>query len=80
MTANSPEQGRQCAHCRLEVRGYASIDDKLLCHPDVGIDCYRLVTVYGHPMPCIHCRDARMLMGGIEDELERLAIRAGLMG
>lgn len=23
-----------------------------LCHPDVGMDCYRLVTVWHHSIPC----------------------------
>jgi hypothetical protein len=27
-----------------------------LCHPDDGLDCYRLVTVYKHPIDnCPHC-------------------------
>lgn len=67
-----------CAHCLLEPRGYATGGDDRLCHPDTGIDCYRLVTVYHHPTPCQHCHEARLLMGGIEDELESLAARAGV--
>jgi len=37
------------------MRGNAGICDpepKPLCHPDSGMDCYTLVTVYGHGMPC----------------------------
>lgn len=46
---------RTCGHCGERMRGYASFRNKWLCHPDDGLDCYRLVTVYGHPMPCFPC-------------------------
>jgi transcriptional regulator with XRE-family HTH domain len=42
-----------CGHCGGSLRGYASLGDVKLCHPDDGMDCYRLVTVYGHGAPCI---------------------------
>lgn len=42
----------KCGHCGEPMRGYAAINDTPLCHPDEGLDCYRLVTVFGHPMPC----------------------------
>lgn len=41
------------------MRGSAGITmhglDYPLCHPDVGLDCYRLVTVYRHHLPCDAC-------------------------
>lgn len=46
-----------CAHCGREVSGYAAVNGQQLCHPDYGLDCYRLVTIYKHPMPC-PCRHA----------------------
>ncbi len=42
-----------CGHCGGPQRGYAALGDTPLCHPDGGLDCYRLVTVYGHGAPCI---------------------------
>jgi dCTP deaminase len=44
-----------CAHCGREIRGLAAVNDNYLCHPDDGMDCYRLVTVYNHAMPCTSC-------------------------
>jgi hypothetical protein len=38
-----------CGHCNESMKGYASWGDTWLCHPDEGLDCYRLVTVYKHP-------------------------------
>lgn len=58
--------GQTCAHCSGPQNGSASVtqyDDarkpvhKPLCHPDYGMDCYSLVSVYGHSMPC-QCRGA----------------------
>jgi hypothetical protein len=54
---------RRCAHCGFELLGYASVGLDLLCHPDFGIDCYRLVTIYHHDIPCRTCHEARLLMG-----------------
>lgn len=42
-----------CGHCGEPQRGYASLWGIPLCHPDEGLDCYRLVTVYGHGAPCL---------------------------
>lgn len=48
-----------CAHCGADMsdraaRGTSSVDGRPLCHPnDDGPDCYHLVTVYKHPMPCV---------------------------
>lgn len=52
--------GARCAHCQGPQIGMAAVGDnnggtRMLCHPDYGLDCYRLVTVYGHGMPC-NCR------------------------
>jgi hypothetical protein len=49
-----------CAHCGGAQRGYGMADTSPLCHiDDPRQDCYRLVTVYGHPAPCQPCTDAR---------------------
>lgn len=44
----------ECDHCGREQRGYAHLYrdgvNYALCHPDEGVDCYRLVTVYGEKM------------------------------
>lgn len=47
--------GGVCFHCGRPPRGHALFGARRLCHPDGGMDCYRLVTVYRHPMPCIAC-------------------------
>lgn len=44
-----------CAHCGQPAQGYATAGPHRLCRPDTGIDCYRLVTVRGHLMPCRRC-------------------------
>ena len=44
-----------CGHCGPPARGGAGVGDTPLCHPDGGMDCYRLVTVYRHPTPCFGC-------------------------
>lgn len=45
---------RNCDHCGREQRGYAHLyregKNHALCHPDEGLDCYRLVTMYGEPL------------------------------
>lgn len=41
-----------CGHCGLSLRGYASSGDDKLCHPDTGMDCYKLVTLYKHEFDC----------------------------
>lgn len=55
-----------CAHCGADdvgtfEAGFAGVGDDYLCHPNAPgrSDCYRLVTVYKHPMPCVPCRRAR---------------------
>lgn len=54
---------KRCSHCGFGMLGYASVGLDFLCHPDAGIDCYRLVTVYHHESPCQTCHEARALMG-----------------
>ena len=52
-----------CGHCGQRQlgalnhydRGGATADGTPLCHPDFGMECYRLVTVYHHPTPCPEC-------------------------
>lgn len=41
-----------CAHCQQPITGYGTVNDAILCHPDVGLDCYHLVTLYRHDTPC----------------------------
>ena len=41
-----------CGHCGKPPVGFAQANNVSLCHPDVGLDCYALVTVYRHSMPC----------------------------
>lgn len=63
---NSPD----CAHCGLPERvGYSVVKGRYLCHTDEGLDCYRLVTVYGHLMPCMSCIAKRQR---IQEELDNL--------
>lgn len=45
------EPGVICGHCGKQMRGSASIDGVPVCHPSWdGLDCYRLVTVYGETL------------------------------
>lgn len=46
-----------CGHCGRDdvgtfFAGYSFADGEFLCHPNIygRPDCYRLVTVYNHPM------------------------------
>lgn len=56
---------RTCGHCGADDvgtlrAGCATMGDgTYLCHPYTGdrADCYRLVTIYHHPMPCSDCRN-----------------------
>jgi hypothetical protein len=50
-----------CSHCQEPRRGSASVfaagQQHDLCHTDVGMDCYKLVTLRGHQLidcPCKH--------------------------
>lgn len=62
-----------CDHCGREQRGYAQLyregKNYALCHPDEGLDCYRLVTVYGEPL------GARKLARGVWIEEEGVKMR-----
>ncbi len=51
-----------CGHCRQRAIGHASVGKVRVCHPDSGMDCYRLVTVYRHWMPCRPCSEANLLL------------------
>jgi len=44
-----------CSHCKQPQRGAASVGEDKLCHPDEGMDCYHLVTLFKHSMPCWSC-------------------------
>ena len=59
---NLPDDLTRCAHCRGPVRGYASANGRPLCHPDFGLDCYHLATVYQHDVPCQPCADVRIVL------------------
>lgn len=51
--------GEQCGHCQGPQIGHSNVFEGKqrvpLCHPDYGMDCYHLVTVYRHSIPC-DCR------------------------
>lgn len=54
---------RICGHCDRPIQGSGWAEGQPLCHPDASflghlgrLDCYRLVTVYHHPMPCRLCK------------------------
>lgn len=51
--------GTRCAHCGRLMNNFAGghsqgYQGENLCHPNASNrpDCYRLVTVYNHEMPC----------------------------
>lgn len=56
---------RMCSHCGNPMRGTASISNPTgqywLCHPDEGMDCYHLVTVWRHEptTQCTKCVDPK---------------------
>jgi hypothetical protein len=41
---------RACAHCGKVGETYGQLNSSPLCHPNVGMDCYRLVTIYHEPI------------------------------
>ena len=41
---------RHCHHCGRSGQTYGRLSNHPLCHPNVGMDCYRLVTVYHEPL------------------------------
>lgn len=59
----NPDLFKICGHCGKPVKGHASAAKEWLCHPDEGVDCYRLVTVYDHPADakgdCDQCKSPR---------------------
>ncbi len=72
--AHLPAPEPICGHCSRPMRGSASLNDTALCHPDDGMDCYRLVTIYKHEMPCM-----RISCLHIPGGAERPILVAGLM-
>lgn len=48
---------RYCTHCRRSQRGSAEVDGHPVCHPHdpLAMDCYHLVTVYGHSVDNCGC-------------------------
>lgn len=44
------ENARHCAHCGTLAFFAGFLNDAPLCHPNQGLDCYRLVTVYREPI------------------------------
>ena len=57
-------EARTCAHCGAKdvstlAAGGAAVGMQPLCHPYVGdrMDCYSLVTLHKHPMPCEPCAE-----------------------
>lgn len=58
---------RICAHCERPMRGMASAGDAWLCHPDYGVDCYHLVTLYGHKMPCDRLEDEKRYFEAVDE-------------
>ncbi len=59
-----------CAHCSGVLRGFGSVNGLPLCHPDNGMDCYHLVTLYRHEMPCetVHLMPQPAPRDAIDDE------------
>lgn len=41
---------RSCAHCGRTGHCFAQVNKYPLCHPNEGMDCYRLVTIYDEPI------------------------------
>ncbi len=73
---------RKCSHCGEPMKGMASIsqdgETHWLCHPDFGMDCYRLVTVRGHLLGGVcNCRRIKKLTyrwfepGGLKGEFTK---------
>lgn len=62
-----PIGGLNCRHCGGPQRGNAAVGDIPLCRPDKGLNCYDLVTVYGHTSdgtPCIYCDNPGWVRNG----------------
>jgi hypothetical protein len=57
---------KRCQHCSGIVIGHATVyfDDKSypVCHPNTGLDCYKLVTIYNHTRWCFPCTDVRLVL------------------
>lgn len=61
-----------CTHCARPMRGNAGLTldgvHHPLCHPDEGMDCYRLVTVYHHPLHACPCVRGELGEGDLRTE------------
>jgi hypothetical protein len=64
-TSATPSSDEWCAHCQDKLIGFSQVGDDRLCHPSVGLDCYRLTEIYHHPMPCQSCTDVRRLLNNM---------------
>lgn len=62
-----------CGHCGKPVHLGGAVGATRLCHPDEDMDCYHLVTVYKHPMPC-DCDGTLARVGMTPDESLRASI------
>jgi hypothetical protein len=58
---------RICGHCQRPMRGHASTGGVWLCHPDDGMDCYTLVTLYGHGAPCGMLTSDRLYFDALDE-------------
>lgn len=69
---------KTCAHCgkRFEAGGslFREGVDYPLCHPDEGLDCYRLVTVYGERIGCRKDPDFFAARFGLETDTAQLML------
>jgi hypothetical protein len=50
----------RCAHCMRPALTPLAIGKYQLCHPPYGLDCYELVTIAKHGMPCNWCMPIRL--------------------
>lgn len=68
--------GNFCGHCKRPMRGFAMADGVYLCHPDVGMDCYHLVTVYGHEVgrdgSCQQCANPETVQEMLRRKIDSL--------
>jgi hypothetical protein len=69
LDTGSGDRQDACAHCTHGLRGTGHIDGNPVCHPEHGLDCYLLVTAYGHALPCPACR---AILIGLATMAERL--------
>jgi hypothetical protein len=61
-----------CGHCGGPLRGYGNVHGVKVCHPDDGLDCYALVTLAGHDMPCETLDADRRYCEAVDDFFDHL--------